>query len=306
MSDDELTDALREAEATLARTYGTMLSLVREAEERKLASRSGARSTATLLATTLRLTRREARTRVVLATAGLDLTDKALSDGLISFAHMKEIHRVLKSAPDSVSAENLAEAERLLVELSQKESPTTIRQAALRMSILQVPVDERTRNASGPIKPARSEFRYWMTANGQMKFAGLFDRITAHQLRSLFLSAFDQHDTDEQEQSSTMAERHGEALADIIDMAARAANEPSSPANQDADAAPSAPAAAAARRGTGRAFLDRVRLGRLSRIRKTAPRHHSDSERAATTSRQDPDQLSQKDRRENKHRDTAA
>ena len=72
MSDDELTDALREAEATLARTYGSMLSLVREAKERKLASRSGFRTTATLLATKLRLTKYEARTRVALATAGVD------------------------------------------------------------------------------------------------------------------------------------------------------------------------------------------------------------------------------------------
>ncbi|MEC3978849.1 DUF222 domain-containing protein [Amycolatopsis sp. H20-H5] len=306
MSDDQLTAALCAAEAALARSYADMLSLVREADARKLAARSGSRTTATLLATKLRLSTREARLRVTLATAGFSLVDEALTQGLISAAHVKEIHRVLTNAPDSISPEDLAEVERLLVELAKQAPPTMIRKAALHMTIIQAPVHDQAHNTENKPAALRCEFRYWMTTDGQMQFSGRLNRQAADQLKILFLPITEPLITSERSLPSdlTIAERHGDTLAEIIDAAAQAAR-PSSATADDLDESATSPQTGKGQR-SGRNFLDRVRRTRASRQHKGARTGTAKTRNSGLKTGQATDQANSKAHSGPKHNNKAA
>lgn len=306
LSDDELTDALTEAEAALARDYARMLSLVRDAEERRLATRTGFRSTATLLTARLNLSVGEARNRVTLATAGLSLADEALAQGLISAAHLKEIHRVLKKAPDSVSPEDLLEAERLLVELSQQSTPTTTRQAAVHLTVLQGSENDRFDRRHNRPTHRRREFRYWITADGWMKFNGMLDQKSAHLLEGLLLRFIEPFVNGEQAQPDdfTIAGRHGDAIGDIIGVAARTAAQSATSDKPGADIDPLSQGRKA--ESSGKSFLDRVRRTRMPRQRTSEHQTPSGTSRSGRESRRPHTNAVEQSHSDNKYRDTTA
>jgi Domain of unknown function (DUF222) len=118
LSDEELLVVLAAGERAVAKVAAARLALVREADGRDLASRSGAASTAALLRWRLRLTPTEAKARVDLAAAldgPLAATRAALAAGDISVEHAQVIRRTMRALPADLPSATVRDAEATLV-----------------------------------------------------------------------------------------------------------------------------------------------------------------------------------------------
>ncbi|RZQ60213.1 HNH endonuclease signature motif containing protein [Amycolatopsis suaedae] len=227
LSEGELSAALVASEAGLAREYARNLELVAEADKRGLAGSNGFRDTAALLERGMRVSRREARARVAAATAEFPVLRAALAAGDISFEHVREIEQVLSKAPASVTPEQLSASESTLVELARQAPPANVRKAGRRLlahwDLEDRPPADRDRDLARP----RREFRYTFTREGRMRFTGEFDPETAA-LAEALLVPLAKPDAAVQglPDQRTTAERHGDAVAAVFDLAARAPDLP--------------------------------------------------------------------------------
>jgi hypothetical protein len=224
LSEGELLGGLLASESVMRRQYGRTLELIAEAESRGVAVGQGYRDTATLLAMALRISRKEAKARVAQATTPMPLATKALQAGDIGPEHVHEIQEVLAQAPDSVPVEDRDQGEDTLVELALRADSTTVHRAGRRLlgywDLDERPPKDRDREQAGPYR----EFRYRFSRNGQMHFTGELDPEAAEHLTGLFqpLATPGPADAEGNPDPRTTDQRHGDALADIIDLAARA------------------------------------------------------------------------------------
>jgi hypothetical protein len=223
LSEGELLGGLLASESALRRQYGRTLELIAEAESRGVAVGRGYRDTATLLAMALRISRKDAKARVAQATTPMPLATKALQAGDIGPEHVQEIQKVLTQAPATLPAEDRDQGEETLVELALRADPVAVHKAGRRLlgywDLERAPKDDEREHA-GPYR----EFRYRFSRDGQMHFTGELDPDTAEQLTGLFqpLAKPTPADHDGLPDPRTMVQRQGDALADIIDLAARA------------------------------------------------------------------------------------
>ncbi|MEC3975920.1 HNH endonuclease signature motif containing protein [Amycolatopsis sp. H20-H5] len=228
LSDGELTAGLLAVERDLCRVYARMLDLVGDVDRRGLSVEKGFRDTATMLALSLRVSKREASARVAQATVVLPLMRKALESGEINREHAHEIEHVLSQAPDSVSMEEVAAHEATLVELSQQAIPTTVRKVGRRVlgywDVLDKKPEDRERDLSRPNR----EFRYSFTRDGRMKYSGEFDPEAGHFAENMLipLAKPDPVDVFGNRDPRTAAQRQGDALAAIFDLAGRSPDLP--------------------------------------------------------------------------------
>jgi hypothetical protein len=154
----------------------------------------------------------------------MPLVDKALQAGdIIGQAHVQQIQQVLAQAPDTLSETDRVAAEETLVELAQRADSTAVHRAGRRLltywDLDDKPPKDREREQAGPYR----EFRFRYRFNGQLAFTGELDPETAAQLEGLFqpLAKPNPADADGLPDSRSTAQRHGDALADIIDFATR-------------------------------------------------------------------------------------
>ncbi|HEY3708037.1 MAG TPA: DUF222 domain-containing protein [Amycolatopsis sp.] len=131
LSDGELTAELHTAERELCRAYARMLAVVGEIEQRDLAAGKGFRSTQAMLVRSLRVSWKEARARVGQATAVMPVARGALAAGEINPEHAGEIAHVLTQSPDSVTPEESAGHEAVLVVLARQARPSAVRKAGV-------------------------------------------------------------------------------------------------------------------------------------------------------------------------------
>jgi hypothetical protein len=224
LSEGELLGGLLASEATLRRQYGRTLELTAEAESRGVAVSQGYRDTATLLAMALRISRKEAKARVAQATTPMPLTTKTLQAGDIGPEQVHEIQKVLAQVPDTLPAEDRDQGEETLVELALRAGPLDVAKAGKRLLGYwdldeRAPKDEERRHA-GPYR----ELRYRHMRDGQVRISGELDPETGRELVGLLhpLAKPAPADTDGNPDPRTTDQRQGDALADIIDLAARA------------------------------------------------------------------------------------
>lgn len=223
LSEGELLGSLLESEAVQRRQYGRTLELIAEAEARGVAVDQGYRDTATLVAMALRISRQDAKSRVAQATTPMPQATKALQAGDIGPAHVHEIQKVLTQAPVTLPVEDRDQGEATLVELALRADSTAVHRAGRRLlgywDLDRAPKED-DREQAGPYR----EFRYRFTRDGQMHFTGELDPEAAEQLTGLFqpLAKPGPTDTDDTPDPRTTVQRHGDALADIVDLAARA------------------------------------------------------------------------------------
>jgi hypothetical protein len=108
-----------DCEREMARLAELQLRCIREMDGRNVAAAQGATSTAALLRARLRISPGDAHGRVELA-AAIDgdcaATGTALADGTISVDHAQAIARAIRKLPKDAPAEQVREAEKLLVE----------------------------------------------------------------------------------------------------------------------------------------------------------------------------------------------
>ncbi|WP_328609103.1 13E12 repeat family protein [Amycolatopsis sp. NBC_00345] len=228
LSEEELTAGLLAAERQLCRAYAWMLSMVGEIDQRGVAVGKGFRSTQVMLVRSLRISQKEANARVAQATAVLPVMRNALAAGDINREHAHEIAQVLTHAPDSVTPEELAANETTLVELAHEAPPATLRKVGQRIQAYWdfdgVDPDKREQDLARPLR----EFRYTRTRDGRMKYTGEFDPDTATLAEQLFtvLAKPDPADSFGNPDPRTRSQRQGDAIAAVLDLAARAPDLP--------------------------------------------------------------------------------
>ncbi len=224
LSDGELATALCSSEKAIRVAYAHHLELVAEADRRGLGPATGRRDTAGFLVGSQRLSWDEARARVAIATTDLPGVRAALAAGEIGPEHAAEIVKVLRQAPPAIGVERVAAHEETLVELARQAIPSTVRKAGQRLLAYWDLESKEPREREENLARPRREFRYTWTRDGRMKFAGEFDAETGHLAEDLFvpLARPDTPDEHGNSDSRTLAERQGDAVAAIFDLAARA------------------------------------------------------------------------------------
>lgn len=246
LSDRDLTTRLLTTQRQQNVAYAAQLETIRELEARG-ALPEGYTSTSAYLATILHVTLREARARIAQATGTLPLTWKALSAGEITAQHAAVIAEFLADAPRWLTPEDYTVAEDTLVTLAAQANPSVVRRAATRLKIYwdndpadvpgspdldhgldpdSVP-DAGSDSDSGSrreeaARPWR-EFRWQWTQTGRFRFSGNVDHETGTLIEQLLvpLAAPDPATTPDTPDPRTPSERHGDALAAIVDLAAR-------------------------------------------------------------------------------------
>ena len=223
LSEGELFGGLLESEKALRRHYGRMLEFVAEAEKRGVAVAQGYAGTVSLLMMALHLTRGEAKARVAQATTSMPLVTEALRAGEIGAAQVREIQKVLAQAPDTLpEAERLA-TEDTLVELGCQADATQVAKVGQRIlghwDVENAPPKDRERPA-GPYREFHGRYR----RDGQYVFSGQLDPESAGELEGVLhpLAKPDPADADGHRDPRSHAQRHGDALAEIISRTARA------------------------------------------------------------------------------------
>ncbi|WP_134667392.1 MULTISPECIES: HNH endonuclease signature motif containing protein [unclassified Amycolatopsis] len=236
LSDRDLTTRLLTTQRQQNIAYAAQLETIRELHSRG-ALPEGYTSTSSYLATILHVTAREARSRLAQATGTLPLTWKALSAGEITAQHAAVIAEFLAAAPRWLTPEDYTVAEDTLVTLATQANPSIVRRAATRLKIYwdsdpaypdvdhdldpdSVPdSDPRPEEAARPWR----EFRWQWTQSGRFRFSGNVDHETGTLIEQLLvpLAAPDPATAPDTPDPRTPAERHGDALAAIVDLAAR-------------------------------------------------------------------------------------
>ncbi len=224
LSDGELAAAICASEKAMRAAYAQHLRLVAEADRRGLGPATGFRNTAGFLVGSQGLSWEDARTRVAVATTDLPGVRAALAAGEIGAEHAAEIVKVLRQAPPAVSPQQLAADEETLVTLARQAIPSTVRKAGHRILGYWDLEGKEPGDREDELARPRREFRYTWTRDGRMKFSGEFDPDTGHLAEDLFvpLAKPDPQDECGNPDPRTAAERQGDAVAAIFDLAARA------------------------------------------------------------------------------------
>ncbi|HEY2061327.1 MAG TPA: DUF222 domain-containing protein [Amycolatopsis sp.] len=237
LQDEELTAFLLACEEKLRRDHAEMLGLVNEVERRGLGRTLGFKDTAAMLRETLRVSAREATTRVVHACAtgpsssptgvpqpaSLAATGQALADGLINREHVQAIVGLFATCPAAIGPGNRAADEATLIALAAQAAPESLRTAGRRLlaywADYSTPPDDRRRRELHPSRRLHITHR----SDGSSRFAGELDPATTAVLDGLLgpLAKPRLDPETEGPDPRSAAERRGDALADILELAAR-------------------------------------------------------------------------------------
>ncbi|SEP50407.1 HNH endonuclease signature motif containing protein [Amycolatopsis saalfeldensis] len=237
LSDTELTTFLLACEEELRRDHAEMLGLVNEVERRGLGRALGFKDTAAMLRETLRVSGREAATRVAHAhatrpsssptgapqPASLAATGQALLEGVINREHLQTIVNLFATCPAAIGPGNRAADEATLISLARQAAPEALRTAGRRLLAYwgdyATPPDDRQRRELRPSRRLTITHR----PDGSARFAGELDPDATAVLDGLLGPlAKPRRDPDtEGPDPRSAAERRGDALADILELAAR-------------------------------------------------------------------------------------
>ncbi|WP_027947395.1 HNH endonuclease signature motif containing protein [Amycolatopsis taiwanensis] len=235
--DGDLAAIVMAREEKLRTAYAEMLAAVGEAEQRGLGKSLGFKDTSAFLTDALRIFRREARQRIDHAAAmmpsssltgvpqhpPLAATGGALTAGDINTEHVQAITAIFQACPAGIPAEQREEDEQILVDLARQAGPEAVRKACRRLHAIwdqdTAPPEDKDREQANPSRRLNITHR----RDGSIRFNGELDPETAETLDGLLGPLAKPHknpDTGEHD-SRTAAERNGDALAEIIAIAAR-------------------------------------------------------------------------------------
>ena len=237
LPDGDLTTELVACEEKLRTTHADMLAIVGEIEQRGLGRSLGFKDTAALLTETLRISGREARTRIEQAAAIMPsssltgvpqpppqaVTGEALAAGAINREHVQAITAIFATCPGAVPVEQRESDEQVLVDLARQAGPEAVRRAGRRLHTYweqeTLPPGEKQRRQATP----GNWLEILRRADGTLRLTGHLNPETAETLDGLLgplAKPRKNPETGEQDPRCPQ-ERTGDALADIIALAAR-------------------------------------------------------------------------------------
>jgi len=232
-----LTAASLAAHQTWCRDYHRVLELFAEVEHRGLAGELGYRNTITWATATFNISTHDAKTRLCHALAlipwvsstglpqpaALPHAAAALAAGELTPEHVEVIHNIFSDAPGTVSPDDLAESEEILVTLARHAVPFSVRKAGLQLlahwRIEDKKPKDDDRDQANPVR--RLKFRF--DNHGQMHLSGIVDSDTGARLKGMIEPMSGPESADD---PRSLEERQGDAFADVVDLAARAPDLP--------------------------------------------------------------------------------
>ena len=237
---DTVLRALRESENCLRREYATLLDLIAEVETRNLATEHGYGSLPEFLRDVLRITRTEANRRidhthavtpVALVSGGtmdppLPRTAEALRAGELGPEHVDAIAKALTGLPISVMPDDRLWAEGVLVEAAASMDARTLATvgARVRARLDQDGTPPSDVELANPV----NELRFATRPNGRTVFRGELDPEASALFQTVLSPlAKPRPRADEGPDLRSAAERHGDALVEILQLAADSGELPS-------------------------------------------------------------------------------
>lgn len=239
--DDDLLGAIREAEQQRRAADSRMLALLGEAENRGLATAKGYGSTRRLLCDLLTISRSDANRRLAAAVAtcetrgvgaavsppALANTGAALAEGAVSAEHVEVVEKFRASLPSSVTGDEWESAEKILVDLARSVDPAALRRFADTQVRARLDPDGTLPKEQEQAQPNRN-LELHRRADGAGWGSFELDAEPFAQLDAL-LSALTAPKPTGTGQADTrpLERRRGDALADILGLAASHAERPS-------------------------------------------------------------------------------
>lgn len=239
-SGEELLCAAREVEMRMRRDYAVLLDLVAELGSRDIARQQGYPSLPELLREVLRISRAEAKRRIGHAKAVLDValvsggtaqaplphTGQALRAGELGPEHVDTIAKSLLGLPSSVSPERRAWAEGILVQAATDLDPRTLARLGVRLRA-ELDQDGAPPSDQELAQPC-NELRFTVKPNGRLAFRGELDPEASALLQTVLSPLAKPHPSSaEGPDPRSDAERHGDALVEILHLAADTGHLPS-------------------------------------------------------------------------------
>jgi hypothetical protein len=232
-SGEELLCAARAIETRMRRDYALLLDVVSELDTRKVAQEQGYPSLPALLGDVLRITRTEANRRIGHAQALLDVnlvsggtvaaplpqTGQALRTGELGPEHVDTITKSLLGLPGSVGADQREWAEGILVQAATDLDPRTLGKlgARLRAELDQDGTPPSDKELAQPC----NELRFTVKPNGRLTFRGELDPEASALFQNVLSPLAKPHPSSvEGPDPRSGAERHGDALVEILHLAA--------------------------------------------------------------------------------------
>jgi hypothetical protein len=240
-TDQELCSALTDAEQRMRREYGTVLSIVHEAESRGLAKSLGYGALQHLLKDLLRISPSEARRRIEQAgmlhstrsttgaevAAALPTTAEATSAGEISGDHIQVIAKHMKALPDEVKAnpEQRRAVENVLVAQAQVSGPGAVDARGFEVRNRINPDGPEPKDK--PEKDPHNELHLQTMRDGRVKGKLELDKAAGALLKAVLSPlAKPEPAVGGVRDPRTVAERQGDALAELLGLAADAEGMP--------------------------------------------------------------------------------
>jgi Domain of unknown function (DUF222)/HNH endonuclease len=236
---DELLHELRELESRMRRDYAAALELIAELDVRNASVECGYSSMVELLRDVLRITAREAKRRIVQAhlvteaplvsggtvPAVLPVTGAAVREGVLGADHVDVIARSLTGLPLHVQPRAIADAEQTLVTAAASMDARTLARvgARVRAALDQDGTAPNDAELANPINELHLNTR----SNGRTVFRGELEPEASALFRALLSPlAKPRPSGAEGPDPRTPAERHGDAFADLLRLAAGSAELP--------------------------------------------------------------------------------
>jgi hypothetical protein len=238
LDDRGIVDTLRDVESLSRRTHAVMLELVAEADSRGIAVERGFRNTGQLLAGMLQLSAAEARTRVqhaaVVGTRRtitgealaplLPATAAALAAGAIGSGQLRVITETMAALPASVPQPRQDRAEADLAGYARDFDPRRLRIIAQRLVASLDPDGPAPGDDPTPATPVRGELWLRDRRDGRLGLEGWLDAEQGSMVRALIEQLADRRPTEGTAETTTVPQRHADALIELCDRA-RAADE---------------------------------------------------------------------------------
>jgi hypothetical protein len=227
--------ALKEIALRMRRDYALMLDTIAELEHAQTAQFAGYASLPVLIAEFLHIARSDAARMVsqselvaetvtpigYTAPAKLPKVREALHDGALDAKHVEAIARVVREVPNWASYEHRDLVETTLTDTARVCTPRTVAEHG-RVLLAHINVDDANPKLEDEQAEPTNTFHYSRTRNGGVKYRGQMDAETADELEAMFGPlATPQKQPDGSPDPRSLPERQGDALSDIIHLAAK-------------------------------------------------------------------------------------
>jgi hypothetical protein len=235
LSGGEYLAALKEIALRMRRDYALMLDTIAELEHAQTAQFAGYADLAGLIAEFLNITRTDAQRLVTqselvaetvtpvgyTAPAKLPKVREALHEGALDPKHVDAIARVVAEVPNWASYEHRDLVETTLTDTARVCTPRTVTEHG-RVLLQHINQDSANPKLEDEQAEPSNTFHYSRTRDGGAKYRGQMDAETADELEAMLGPLTKPHkQPDGSPDPRSLVQRQGDALCDIIHLAAK-------------------------------------------------------------------------------------